>query len=391
MMVRTPVPEGGPMPARLDPRLLTAAGVAEGALEVVDFLVPLWAGATLGLSAAATGVLLATQTLAALLARPVAGRLTDRGSRAGIAVAAATLLGGGMVGYALAGSLPSAAVAAVAVGTGAACFEVPVLAYVADRDASPRGYGRLLSFESRGALLAFTGVFLVLDRVGYRSLFLAAAVAFALAAALVAAARLPAGRPSRMAAGERHRVTRELGPVLGLVLVTTAARAASLLLVLLHLQRHFALGPQDIGLVMAPGFLVFVTASGTGHRLGERIGRRAALTVALLLTGGATVALGSAHSVLGVGAGWVVAAVGFATAIPVERSLVAAATGGGGTGHGFGLHGAAALAGSVIGSAAAGTLYGGVGWWAACQVAGVAMVAALPLVRPAVRDPIGHY
>ena len=53
-------------------RILDSAALASGAEQVVDFVLPLFAGAHLGLSPGQTGVLVAVEQLVAFLARPVA-------------------------------------------------------------------------------------------------------------------------------------------------------------------------------------------------------------------------------------------------------------------------------------------------------------------------------
>lgn len=370
----------------VDRRLLLAVAGADGVLEVVDFLLPLWAGAALGASAAVAGALLATQAAASLIARPWAARVVDRAARGAVAGGAALLMALAMVGYAVAASTVVAVAAAAATGVGMAFFHTAVLAHVADLDPSPRGYGRLLSFESRGALIAFTVVFLVLDQVDYVVLFLGFAAVFAIAFTLIRIARLPAGAEGSATARPPARLTRTLLPVAGLVLVTTAARALLLLLVLLRLQRHFGLSVRDVGLVMAPGFLVFVAASTLAHRLTARLGRRWTLVVMLLLTGLTAAVLPAADSVVGLALGWTAAAAGFAVSIPVERSLIATMSGAR-AGHGFGIQGAAAVGGAVVGSSVAGVLYGATGWAVACAVTVVVVLVALAIVPTATASP----
>ncbi len=372
----------------VDRRLLLAVAGADGVLEVVEFLLPLWAGAALGVSAAVAGALLAIQTAASLVARPWAARVVDRAARGTVAGSATLLMALAMVGYAVAATtaVAVAVAAAAATGVGMALFHTAVLAHVADRDPSPRGYGRLLSFESRGALVAFTVVFLVLDQVDYSVLFLGFAAVFAMAYTLIRLARLPDGAGRSAVADPPARLTRALLPVAVLVLVTTAARALLLLLVLLRLQRHFGLSVRDVGLVMAPGFLVFVAASTLAHRVTAWLGRRWTLVVMLMLIGVTAAVLAAADSVIGLAVGWTAAAAGFAASIPVERSLIATISGTR-AGHGFGIQGAAAVAGAVLGSVAAGVLYGATGWAVACAVTVAVVLVALAFVPSATASP----
>lgn len=72
-------------------RVLDSAALASGAEQVVDFVLPLFVGAHLGLSPGQTGVLVAVEQFVAFLARPVAAAVVDRADRSMVAgVGAAT-------------------------------------------------------------------------------------------------------------------------------------------------------------------------------------------------------------------------------------------------------------------------------------------------------------
>ena len=87
----------GPGEPRPTPTLWAAA-VGSGVVDLVDMLLPLWAGAGLALTGTGAGILTAMLPLGSLAGRPLAGRLVDDGHRA------APLIGGlfaGALGAAL--------------------------------------------------------------------------------------------------------------------------------------------------------------------------------------------------------------------------------------------------------------------------------------------------
>ena len=60
---------------------LLAAGLTNGPAELIDFLIPLWAGIALGADASQVGLLIAAELLVSVLVRPLAGRLADSRER----------------------------------------------------------------------------------------------------------------------------------------------------------------------------------------------------------------------------------------------------------------------------------------------------------------------
>ena len=88
---------------RRERRTLDSAILTSGTEQVVDFVLPLFAGAVLGLSAWETGLLIAASDLMAFLIRPMAGVVVDRADRAVVAALGAGALA---VGCGL-GSMPS--------------------------------------------------------------------------------------------------------------------------------------------------------------------------------------------------------------------------------------------------------------------------------------------
>lgn len=373
-------------PAARTGRNELAAALARGPVEVLDFFLPLWAGEALDLSPAAVGALAATETAVSLPTRPVAGVLTDRTDRGRLAAGGAFLYALAFAGYALAGGLGAAMMAAVACGVGSAVFWIALRARVAEGLAADSGaFSRLFAAEGTGTWIAFVAALTLVSRVGYHGVFWFGAAACA-AAGVVLLDRTPAN-----AGGEAGRTLRlgQLGrrmwPLLGVVALTAVAESGVALLLLLHLQRGHGLELGAIAAVFLPGFLVYSTVPEFLHSAVTRLGRAQVMTAALVSSALFAVVLVPAPSPWVLAVAWVLAAVAFAAAVPVEQAVVAEAAGLR-LGQGMAVYESATLLGTTVGVLGAGVLYGvDGGRELACVVAAVLLLAAAVLVRPALR------
>ena len=366
--------------------LLVAGALTSGPRDVAEFLLPLWAGVQLGASAGVSGGLLTLELAGSVIGRLVAGGLVDRGRRRSLAVTATLLLTLGLVGFAAAPGVAVAAVAAVLVGLGGAGFMVTVLAHLADLGGGTQRYGALFSWETFGGLVAFVLVLGLFDLLSLPVVFAGLAVATALAAVLVARA----GLPEAVAPGAvLHEPVRDdvpgLAPVIALTALTAFAQGTLLLLAMFRLQRGLGMEIQDVGLVLGPGYLLFVAAGASSHRVAETLGAARALYVSLGAAVVMAALLSLGDSAPGVAVAWCAAAIGLGLAQPVERAAVARRSGGR-HGHAFGLHGVAGLGGGAVGAAAAGWMFGALPWPAACLAVAVVTAAALTLVAPSTRS-----
>jgi MFS transporter, DHA1 family, multidrug resistance protein len=364
--------------------LLVAAALTSGPGEVAEFLLPLWAGVQLGVSAGVSGGLLALLLVGAVVGRFLGGRFVDRGLRLVVALAATVMLTVGMAGFALAGSVPVAALAAVLVGAGGSLFMVSVMAHLADLCGGTSRYGVLFSWESFGGLAAFVVVLGLFDVLTFPMVFGGLAAALVVSIALVAASGMP-HRVSPSPSTPMTRVERRrLAPVIGLIGITALAQSALLLLAMFQLQRELSLEIQDVGLLLGPGYLLLVTAGAWSHRVTTRIGPAATLYVALAAATTTALLLSLSQEAVGVAVAWCAAAIGLGLAHPVERAAVASKSDGR-VGRAFGLQGVAALGGGALGAALAGWLFDVAPWTVACVVPAAITAIALVLVKPAVR------
>ncbi len=366
------------------PRVLAAAGLARGPAEVLDFLLPLWAGAAMGATAGQVGALAATEALLSLLGRPVAGVLADRFDRARVAAVGAILFGLSLFGYAFANNLGVAFSAAVCGGIGGALFWVALRARVGEhlRDDAAI-FSRLLSAEGTGIWIGFLIALTLLDNDRYQLVFATAGVACLLAAVLLLSSPTQTGGRSR-AQADLRQVTRRLRPLLVVVAVTATVEFGVSLLLLLHLQRGFGLTVGQIALVFLPGFVILTALPLRLYAVVRRIGRAATLTASLVASAIVAVGLAFAANPVVIGALWAVSAVCLAAAIPVEQTVAAEASDGS-LGRGMGIYQSANLLGAVLGPLSAGALYQSGGWRGACVGAAVVLVAGAALVPAALR------
>ncbi|WP_405790351.1 MFS transporter [Streptomyces sp. NBC_00029] len=383
-------------------RVLSAALFASAPAEVLDFLLPLWAGSTLQAGASAVGALVAFEAALSLLVRPLAGELADRFDQRRVAAAGAVLYALSFAGYALADSLGAAFVAAGLGGAGGALFWVALRAWTGQRSkGSTSAYGKLLSAEGKGALAGYLVAFSLLERGGYPLLFWLGSAACAVAAASLL--RGPHRRPARAGGpdgtdgagragvtgrtgrtGRRGAAERRLLPLMLVSAVTAAAEAGLWMLLLLRLQAELELSPNEIALVLAPGFLVFVLLPEHAHHLTGRLGRTPTMVASFAASALFAAGLAVVSGPLAIAALWAVAAACFAAQIPVEQATVAAASGGR-IGRGMGLYESARLAGVVAGPLLMGVLYEELGWAAACAAAAATSALGAVVVPYAIR------
>lgn len=368
----------------------SAAALVRGPVELLDFLLPLWAGAALGAGPAEIGLLVALETLTSFFVRPIAGVLADRYDRGRLAATGALLYGVSFAGYVAADSLALAYPAALFGGVGGALFWVALRARVGEGLASDdASYAKLFAAEGAGTWIAFVAGLSLVQQVGYRGVYAVAGAACVLAAVVLL---MPAGLPAT-APGPHdgsppglREVGRRIRPLLVLVAVTAVAESGVALLLLLHLQRGHGLQLGEIAAVFLPGFIVYTVLPEYLHGFVRRFGRTRLLAGAMTSSAAFAVVLSFAPNPAVIAGLWILSAVAYAAAIPTQQSIVAEAAGLS-LGRGMGVYESATLLGATIGAAAAGVLYGtgGNGWQGACLGAGGVLLVAALLVRPAIR------
>ncbi|GAA4921262.1 putative MFS family arabinose efflux permease [Stackebrandtia albiflava] len=366
-------------------RATVSATLTAGAIEVVDFLLPLYAGAALELPAGQVGVLMAAEIGVSLLVRPFAGVLSDRHDRRLVAGIGAALYALACLGFAVSTTLSAAMAASAVAGAAGALLWVALRAMAAERLPHDSGaLAALVAAESTGGWLVFVPALSLLAVIDYRGVFVGLA-----ACCVVAAGWLFTGPRSAPESDEDGgglgAVGRRLRPMLLAVVATMAAEAAIGLLILLHLQRGHHMEPLQIAYVFLPGAIVMGVLPEYLHRWVVRWGRRRMLAAASLASAGFAAGLAAAPGPFVIAALWVAAAAAWSIVIPVQQAVVAEASGRHRLGRGLGLYEAACLAGGLLGTVGAGCLYQAGSWQWGCLVAAGVILSGAVVVPTAVR------
>ena len=379
-----------PAPSR-ERQTLNGAILASGVDQAIQFVLPLFAGAILGLPPWQSGMLVAANALATFVARPLAGVVVDRADRGVIAGAGAGVFAVGCGLYALATGLPLALIAATVTGVAEAFLWVAIRAIIGERLPEDSGvFAKLVAAEETGGWVIMVPAIILLSAAGYQWMFTGVA-ACCLAAALEFLSLPRRDVPDDALAGAELSGTslRGLGarlrPMLAAVVVTMTAETTISLLLILHLQRRFHLGAVQVAYVFLPGAVAMSFLPPHLHRLVVRFGRRRMLMLGSVASALFAVGLAFAPSPPWIAALWVLSAVTWSCVIPVEQSVIAEAAGSTHLGRGLGLYEAACLAGATIGSLAAGFLYESGSWLLACAACAVIIFSGAVLVPAAVK------
>ncbi|RII84859.1 MFS transporter, partial [Clavibacter michiganensis subsp. insidiosus] len=171
-------------------RFLSSVTLASGAGQVVDFALPLFAGAVLGLTATQTGALLAAGLATSFLLRPLGGIAADRYDRTRIAATAALVLGAGYALIAAAGTFPVVLAGVLVSRVGGAFLWVALRATAGVRHlVDPRAFSRLMSAEELGSWVVLAPAIGLLAAAGYAPTFVAASACAIVAGVLLALSR----------------------------------------------------------------------------------------------------------------------------------------------------------------------------------------------------------
>ena len=172
-----------PAPPR-ERQTLNGAILASGVDQAIQFVLPLFAGAVLGLPPWQTGMLVAVNALATFVVRPFAGVVVDRADRGVIAGAGAGVFAVGCGLYALATGLPLALIAAIMTGVAEAFLWVAIRTIIGERLPEDSGvFTKLVAAEETGGWVIMVPAIILLSAAGYQWMF-AGAAACCLAAAL---------------------------------------------------------------------------------------------------------------------------------------------------------------------------------------------------------------
>lgn len=387
------MPESRTPALRRERRTLDCAVLTSGAEQVIDFVLPLFAGAVLGLSAWETGLLIAVSQLVAFVVRPLAGVAVDRADRSIIAALGAAGFAMGCGLYALSTGFSLALTAAIATGVAGSFLWVAIRSIIGERlheDSSV--FAKLVAAEETGGWLVLVPAIILLSLAGYHWGFAGLSVCCLVAAWELFHTRDRTCSPkdtgiagSELSSMSLRGLGASLRPMLLAVVVIMTAEAAIGLLLILHLQRGFDLGVIEIAYVFLPGAIAMSILPPYLHRLVVRFGRRRMLMLGSVSSALFALGLAFAPNPGWIAALWVLSAAAWSLMTPVQQAVIAEAAGSTHLGRGLSLYEAAALAGAFIGSLTAGLLYDTSNWLIACIVCAVVIASGAALIPTAVQ------
>jgi MFS family permease len=301
----------------------TGAGVLIPAL-------PRFVEGPLGGGNVAVGLTFGAFSVSAVLLRPWAGSLGDRRGRRPLMLAGAAIFAGSVLTYGLAATPAVLAVLRLVSGAGEALFFVGMVTAFTDLAPAERR-GEAMSLAS---LALYLGIGLgpvvaevALDRFGFTSAWLLAAVAGLAAVALVS--RVPETRPAApaeptVAGGPgRTRLVHPAGLLPGLVLLTSIVGMAGFLaFVPLHV---IEIGMTSSGTTLLAFAGTVVLIRSVGARIPDVLGPARAIRAALSLSVVGLTLVGAWHTPAGLLLGAVVFGAGIALLTPSVFALAAAA------------------------------------------------------------------
>lgn len=297
---------------RSRPTLFTPAFITVGLAELAYFTadgmllpaLPRYVEGPLGHRDIAVGLVVGAFSVSAFFLRPWAGRLADSRGRRAMMMLGAAVFGVSVVGYLFATTVEALIAMRLLTGAGEAFFFVAALAANVDLAPEERR-GEAFSFASLALYLGLgAGPFmseLLLDRFGFRAVWIAAIGLAVVAVALAAA--LPSMTPAPSETAERHRLIHPAGLLPGVVLAAMICGMAGFLtFVPLY---ALDLGMSGAGVVIGLFSGIVVLIRSVGARIPDRIGagRSTRIALALSTTGLAVIGVWRTPTGLVVGAG----------------------------------------------------------------------------------------
>jgi DHA1 family tetracycline resistance protein-like MFS transporter len=350
-------------------------------------MLPFWAQ-HFGADAFAIGMMMAAYSVAQLIFTPLVGLLSDRFGRRSTIIGALIVEAIGLVGTALAWSVPTLIVARFVGGIGGSSIgsAQAVVADVTGPEDRARGMGFIGAAIGIGFVIG-PAAGALLSLVGPAVPFWGAAVVVALDMVLVLLI-LPETNP---VGGRARQGTGALGPLrlpnvsrlIAVTLLFTTAFAGMETVLPLFTQSALSWGAPENGAAFAiVGLVMVIIQGGLIGRVVRRFGERRPLLAGLLFVaaGLALLPLGATLVVIVIGAG--LTTVGIALVYPTSSSLLSYAAPPDGAGVTLGLARSAGGLARVIGPALAGVLYTGLAAPAPFLASAAITAVAVLLVPP---------
>lgn len=313
---------GGTSPTLITPAFLLVTAATFAYFLCVGALIPVlprFVEGPLGGSNVSVGITVAAFSIAAVLGRPLTGRIGDTRGRRMLIVAGAAVAGASVLAYSLAASLPVLVALRVLTGIGEAAFYVGAATAINDMAPDERR-GEALSFFSL-ALFAGLGAGPVIGETVLEGAGYAAAWLLAGGSALVAAVvggLVPDTRQEVASQPARHLLHRAgllPGAVLGAQVWGLAGFTTFVPLYALHLGLSGSRG------VFAAYSVVVLAIRGFGARLPDVIGQHLSARLSLSCSAASLVLMGLWQTPAGLIVGAVLFGVGQALGFPALMTL----------------------------------------------------------------------
>jgi MFS family permease len=349
---------------------------------------PRYVEGPLGAGEVAVGVTIGMFSVAALLLRPLSGRLSDRRGRRLVIVLGALLVTVSIAGYVVTSSLAELLALRLVTGAGEAFFYTGAASAINDLAPEDRR-GEALSLFS---LALYAGLAIgpvigeaMLDAASFDAAWAVAGVSALAAGALGAA--MPETRPHGVAGESRFRFFHPAGLIPGLVL---AAGIWSLSGFMTFMPLYaLELGMDGSRFVFVVYSAIVLAIRSLGARIPDRLGARASARVALSATAAGMAVIGVWGAPPGLFLGAAVFAVGQALAFPALMTIAVRGAPAAERGAVIGTFTAFFDLAFGLGAVTLGAVAATVGYAGTFLAASLVAVAGLILLRVAARPPAG--
>jgi MFS family permease len=349
---------------------------------------PRYVEGPLGAGEVAVGVTIGMFSVAALLLRPLSGRLSDRRGRRLVIVLGALLVTVSIAGYVVTSSLAELLALRLMTGAGEAFFYTGAASAINDLAPEDRR-GEALSLFS---LALYAGLAIgpvigeaMLDAASFDAAWAVAGVSALAAGALGAA--MPETRPHGVAGESRFRFFHPAGLIPGLVL---AAGIWSLSGFMTFMPLYaLELGMDGSRFVFVVYSAIVLAIRSLGARIPDRLGARASARVALSATAAGMAVIGVWGAPPGLFLGAAVFAVGQALAFPALMTIAVRGAPAAERGAVIGTFTAFFDLAFGLGAVTLGAVAATVGYAGTFLAASLVAVAGLILLRVAARPPAG--
>lgn len=356
-------------------------------------------GKDLGASAVEIGGFYSAMFVVPVIVRPFLGRALDRWGRRPFLLLGLAGYAAAMIVFSFSQSVVLLTMARFIQGLGTAFLWLSATTIVADLASDrKRGqeFGSIDEAANRGGIigtaLGFTAIGVLSGiGLGWGQLWLYLFAFYALFALLGfwrGWIGVPESRPqAAITSSEAKPFSAQLIALMGIVLLTGASTTMIWPLLVVYLQDVLQAEFWVIGAAYLPAALLSAFLPSRMGRYSDRLGRKVPMTVGLLVSALASVALPHLRSIAILVVLWSIESLGWIIATPAERAFVADIAGEDTRGSNYGWYTFAFYAGGMIGPLVGGWLYDNLGHAAPFYLNAIALVLGAFMVFALLREP----